>query len=62
MGMHWLEIMHQVGIAVKEMFGVGGVHTSFFISYQQFIFCQQIKECISAYQYFSLLKEGLQHK
>jgi hypothetical protein len=38
--MHWRKILYQIGIAVKEMLGIGGVYTSFFSSYQQFILGQ----------------------
>ena len=37
------------------------MHTSFFPSYQQLIFCQQIKKCIPANGYVSFNKEWLQH-
>ncbi len=61
MRMQWRETLYQVGIAVKEVFGVGSMHTSFFSSHQQFIFCQQIKKRISANDYIFFNKERFQH-
>jgi len=34
MRMKWRKTLYQVGIAVKEMFAVSGMHTSFALSYK----------------------------
>ena len=61
MSMQWCKTLYQVGIAEKEMFAVGGVHTCFSPAYQQLVFRQQIQEIISAHTNVLLPKEGLQH-
>lgn len=43
------------------MFAVGGVHTSFSLSYQQFVLRQQIKKSIPADVDLLLLEKWLQH-
>ena len=48
MWMQWREILYQVGIAVIEVFTVGGVNTSFCFAYKQFIAGQQTEKTISA--------------
>ena len=48
MGMQWREILYQVGIAIKEMFGVGSKGAAVTLTHQHFIFRQQIKQPITA--------------
>lgn len=61
MSFEWLKILCQVGIAVKEVFGICGKHTAFCFSYQQFVSFQKIKEAVSSYVDVMLMKERLKH-
>jgi len=58
MGMQWRKMRYQIRVSVKEVFGVSSVCASFPLPYQQFIFCQQTKESISAYTRFMPSKNG----
>jgi hypothetical protein len=59
--MQWHKMLDQVGIAVKEVFGVSGMGASFSFPYQQFIFGQQMKESISSNMQILFFKKGLEH-
>jgi hypothetical protein len=61
MRMQGRKTLYQVGIAVKEVFAVGGIYTSFSFANKQLVAGQQIKEVVSPDADIVLLKEWLQH-
>jgi len=59
MGVQRRKSLYQIGVAVKEVFGVGGGNVSFSVTNQQLIFGQQMKERISSNAYFLFQKKWL---